>query len=104
MTLQFKPLELHTEKKYCAYLERTQHTPGRAGRVIEYLREHLRTAKKVELWNIRQDNELTHRIRSVRVAPDTLTETDIKDLSETEAWQEPVTHFCYLLTRTAEER
>lgn len=47
-----KSEDIFTEKKYCAVLEWDKYTPGRAQRVISYIREQLKHTPAVEIWHI----------------------------------------------------
>ena len=47
-----KSEDILTEKQYCAMLEWHKYTPGRAERVISYIREHLKHTPEVEIWHI----------------------------------------------------
>lgn len=91
-------LELSSEKKYFAVLE-WQYTPGRAKKVIEYLKEHLAAADELELWHIWQDMDFDHRVRRVAIPISELSANDIKELNQLEVWKKPVTDYCYAITR-----
>ena len=112
-------LEIKTGMKYFAELSWFTYTPGRAARIIEYLREHLKTADEVELWHVWLDNDFDHRVRKRYVPIDELTVDILQeidqlpvgeqpeerrphcrreiDLSE---WEEPTTDYCYVITGT----
>lgn len=111
-------LEIKTGKKYFAELGWI-YTPGRAARIIEYLREHLKTADEVELWHVWLDNAFDHRVRKRYVPIDALTVDTLreihripvgKDPAETRPhcrgeidlseWEEPTTDYCYIITGT----
>ena len=42
---------LYTKKQYCAYVEWC-YSDEYAEKIIEYIRQHLQTAKQIELWNV----------------------------------------------------
>lgn len=110
-------LEITTDMKYFAELSWFTYTPGRAERIIEYLRDHLKTTDKIELWNGWLDNGFNHRVRKRYVSIDELTVDILReidqlpvgeqpqerrphcrgqiDLSELEA---PTTDYCYVIT------
>lgn len=111
-------LEIKTGKKYFAELGWI-YTPGRAKRIIEYIRDHLKTTNEIELWHVWLDNDFDHRVRKRYVPIDGLTvdmlrEIDLIpvnkepsewrpqcrgqiDLSE---WKEPTIDYCYVITST----
>lgn len=93
-----KVLELQSEKKYFAVLE-WRYTQGRAEKVIEYLKIRLKTAQEVEFWHIWQDMDFDHRLRKVEIPLQNLTAEDIQELDRLEVWKEPVTDYCYVITR-----
>lgn len=110
-------LEIKTDKKYFAELFFWDYTPGRAKRIIEYIREHLKIAGELELWNVWLDNAFDHRVRKRYVPIDALTVDTLReihripvgkdpaerrphcrgqiDLSE---WEEPTIDCCYVIT------
>lgn len=111
-------LEIKTDKQYFAELSVGDYTPGRAKRIIEYIREHLKITGEIELWNVWLDNGFDHRVRKRYVSIDALTVDTLQeidripvgkdpveprphcrgeiDLSE---WEEPTTDYCYVITR-----
>lgn len=42
---------IYTKKQYCAYVE-WRYSDEYAEKIIEYIRQHLKTAKQIELWNV----------------------------------------------------
>lgn len=90
-------LELATEKPYCAELE-WRFTPGRAKKVIDYLRAHLETAPEVEFWHIWQDMDFGHKVRKITIPIDELSVEDIQELCQLEVWKQPATDYCYVVT------
>ena len=93
-----KVLELQTKKENFAILE-WRYTPGRAQKVIEYLREHLKTAVEIEFWHIWRDMDFDHKVRKLEIPLDAFTVEDIRELDQLEVWREPVTDYCYVITR-----
>lgn len=110
-------LEITTDMKYFAELSWFTYTPGRAARIIEYIREHLKTIGEIELWHVWLDNGFYHRVRKCYVSIDELTvemlrEIDQLPVSEQPAerrphcrgqidlseWEEPTIDYCYVIT------
>ncbi len=89
-------LEIPSEKTYYAVLE-WQYTPGRAKKIIEYLREQVKTAGEMELWHVWQDMGFDHQVRTAEILINELTIDDIQELYEIEVWREPVTDYCYVI-------
>ena len=95
-----KVLELQSEKEYFSVLE-WRCTRGRAEKVIEYLKTHLKTTREVEFWHVWQDMDFGHRLRKAEIPLQDLTAEDILELDRLEVWKEPVTDYCYVITRGA---
>ncbi|MCI9156043.1 MAG: hypothetical protein HFF44_03755 [Lawsonibacter sp.] len=93
-----KVLELQSEKEYFAVLE-WRCTQGRAEKVIEYLKSHLKTTHEVEFWHVWQDMDFDHRLRKIEIPLCGLTAEDIQELDQLEVWKEPVVDYCYVITR-----
>ena len=95
-----KMLEIPSEKKYFADLNWVyEYTPGRAERVIAYLREHLKTAEEVEWWNVWLNMDLGHRVRKAEIPISEFTADDVQELDRLKVWEEPVTDYCYVIRR-----
>lgn len=92
-----KVLELQSEKEYFAVLE-WRCTQGRAEKVIEYLKTHLKITGEVEFWHVWQDMDFGHRLRRVEIPLCDLTVEDVQELDRLEVWKEPVTDYCYVIT------
>lgn len=92
-------LEVSTEKLYFTVLE-WQYTPGRARKVIEYLKDQLEFASEIEFWHIWQDMNFAHRVRKIKISIADLTAEDIQELDQLDVWKEPVTDYCYIITRS----
>ncbi|MDE7243345.1 MAG: hypothetical protein K2O18_05115 [Oscillospiraceae bacterium] len=91
-------LEILSEKRYYASFEWLYtYTPGRAERVIAYLKEHLKTAGEIEFWHVWQDMDFDHRVRKAEIPIDELSAEDIQELEQLEVWKEPVTDYCYVI-------
>lgn len=91
-------LELATEKEYFAVLQ-WSFTPERGEKVIEYLKNHLKNAEEVEFWHTWQDMDFGHRVRTADIPIGELTVEDVRELYELNVWKEPVTDFCFHITR-----
>lgn len=91
-------LEISSEKSHFAGLQ-WHYTHGRAKRIIKYLEEHLKTIDEIELWHIWQDMDFGHKIRKVTIPINELSVNDIKELDQLEVWKEPVTDYCYVVTK-----
>lgn len=89
--------EIETDMEYFAELRWT-YTPGRAERVIEYLREHLKTTDEIELWHTWVDNDFDHRIREREIPIDELSADKLREIDQIHVWKEPVTDYCYVIT------
>lgn len=81
--------EIKTDMKYFAELA-WQYTPGRAARIIEYIREHLKTTDEVELWHVWLDSDLGfgHRIRKRIIPIDGLTVDILREIDQLPIWKE----------------
>lgn len=77
---------LYTQKKNCAYLE-WKYSPTRAMQVLEYIRRHLKTAKRIELWNVWEGPKEEASIRKCRMSE--LKLEDIKKLWGKEPFKQP---------------
>lgn len=88
--------DVYTEKKYRAALE-WDYTEGRAQKVMQYIREHLKHTEELELWHVWVGLEAVPRIRRCPVSLDELVSDDLKELSDLEVWKEPVTHYCLVI-------
>lgn len=97
-----KVLELSSEKVYFAELQ-WNYTPGRAQKVIEYLEEQLDGTDEIEVWHVWQDMDFDHRVRKVTIPVDELSVEDLRELDRLEVWREPVTDYCYVVTRAANQ-
>lgn len=94
-----KPLpELPSEKRYLAVLE-WRYTPGRAEKIIGYLKEHLASADELEFWHTWQDMDFGHRVRKAEIPIGDLTIDDIRELDQLEVSRDPVTDYCYIIKR-----
>ena len=72
--------DILTQKEYCCCLE-LSYSDGRARNVIAYIREQLKQADTVEIWNIDlSEPELPRRIKRVKIAIDDLDVPMIKKL------------------------
>jgi len=49
---------LHTKLRYLAEIEWSRCTPVRAELLLDYIRRHLETAERVELWNLWQGSDV----------------------------------------------
>lgn len=87
---EFVDVSVYTDKEYGVSLEWAYHTPGRAERIIEYIRKALENSDTVELWHVWLTGywEFDERPVYVRdtVTIDELTAQDIKDLDDAEIW------------------
>ena len=90
---------MRTEKKYCAVFDRMKYTPGRAGLLINYLREQLADTPELELWHTWLDDEPMHRLRRAVIPIEELTPEDIEELEKKEVFSEPTTDYCYCIVR-----
>lgn len=95
-------LELPSEKAYFAALE-WRYTPGRAKRIIAYLEEQLGGTDEIEVWHVWQDMDFGHRVRKATIPIDELSVEDLRELDRLEVWREPVTDYCYVVTRAANQ-
>ena len=97
--LREKVVDMQTEKKNCAYLEWDWYTPGRAAQLIEYLKVQMQNTSQLELWYAWWDGSLGHRIKKVAIPVDSLTPEDIGELVQQKFWEEPLTDYCFVITR-----
>lgn len=102
--LQPFPDPLHyTAKRYGVSLEWPQYTPGRARRVMDYIREVLTRTDRVELWTVWLSDYDPPVIRRAVVPVDELTPEDIRELADAEIWNNPdryrPTYYCLEITR-----
>lgn len=85
----FEDLEdIYTQKQYKVSLEWPRYTQGRAGKIMEYIRENLRHTDEVELWRIWMGTDETPSIRSVRVPVSKLTAQDIYEIDSRDLMEE----------------
>ncbi len=91
-------LELPSQKRYFAILE-WRYTPGRAKRIIEYLKGRMEISDEIELWHVWQDMDFDHKVRKVNIPINELSTEDLLELYQLAVWKEPVTDYCYVLTR-----
>ncbi len=87
----FAELDAYTEKKYGVCLE-WHYTPGRAARIVDYIRAALEETEEIELWRVwlgdwywyEYEERPVMRQRTVTAAE--LTPEDIRALDEAEIW------------------
>lgn len=114
-------LEIKTDMNYFAELSWFTYTPGRAARIIEYIREHLKTTDEIELWHVWLDSDLGfgHRIHKRYIPIDGLTVDILREIDQLPIWREAqglrpqcrkqtgkqidlsetVTDYCYVITK-----
>lgn len=92
-----KSVGMRTEKRYCATLEWNRYTPGRAGMLIEYLRERLAETDEIEMWNCWLDDEPIHRICRAVIPIGELTAEDIAELDNQLVSKSPLTDYCFCI-------
>lgn len=90
---------LRTDKEYCAYIDWNKYTRGRAKQLIEYLKEQLNYGQEIELWYTWLDNGPLHCVKVVEIPIDDLKPEDIEELEKQEVYKEPLTDYCYRITR-----
>ena len=81
--------EINTDMEYFAELSLMIYTPGRAERIIEYLRDHLKTTDEVELWLVWLDNSFDHRIRKRTIPIDELTADMLREIEQLPVREQP---------------
>ena len=88
--LSFDEVDIYCQKKYGVYLELPQWTPGRAGRIIEYIKTALMQTDSVEIWNVWLSDCLEFEDRphlcKQTVSIDQLTPEDIQEITQAENW------------------
>ena len=77
-----------TEKKYAVALEWHYYTEGRAGQVIQMIRENLRHTNEVEFWHLWMDGCEKPLVCSRTLSIDELTPKDIKELLSNDVTKE----------------
>lgn len=88
--------DIYTEKLYRVYLA-WDYTKGRAEKVIQYIREHLEHTSEIEIWHVWVGDGVLPKIRNCTIALDEFTSDDLKELSDLEVWQKPITHYCFTI-------
>lgn len=90
--LPFPDAKTYTDKTHAVCLE-WNYTPGRANRLIPYIKNALQHTDAVELWHVWlmdywefEDRPVIHR---QTVAADALTAGQIRDLDAAEIWNKP---------------
>ena len=79
---------IFTEKKHAVSLEWHCYTEGRAGMVIDYIRENLRHTDEAELWHIWMGSGEKPLIRSRTIPISELVPEDIKTLISSNVTEE----------------
>lgn len=95
-TLDPSTEDIYTEKKYRVSLD-WRYSRGRAERVIQYVREHLKHTDELEIWHIWMGNGDYPKIRKCTIDLDEFVPDDLKELSETEVFGEPTVHYCFVI-------
>lgn len=88
--LSFDEVDIYCQKKYGVYLELPQWTPGRARRIIDYIRTALMQTDSVEIWNVWLSDcwefEDRPHLCKQTLSMDQLTPEDIQEITQAENW------------------
>lgn len=88
--LSFDEVDIYCQKKYGVYLELPQWTPGRARRIIDYIRTALMQTDSVEIWNVWLSDDWAFEDRphlcKQTLSMDQLTPEDIQEITQAENW------------------
>lgn len=90
--------DIYSQRKYRAELEWIP-TPGRALRILEYLRRHLEQAAEVELWHGWVGGD-TAKIIRYEARINEFTPEDIIEIVNLPVGFEPVVHHCVTISRS----
>ena len=93
-----KALDFYTEKPYCAILE-WEYTSARAEQILAYVQQQLKDTNELELWHIWMAEAYPPRFNKRRIAANALTVSDLAQLNALTLWQEPITHYAYVIYR-----
>jgi len=95
-TLDCSTDDIYTDKEYRAVLA-WDYTAGRAEKVIQYVREHLKHTDELEIWHIWMGNGDYPKIRKCTIGIDEFAPDDLKELSEMDVWSEPAVQYCFVI-------
>lgn len=84
----------YTDRKYCAYLE-WQYSEKMAEIIISYIKEHLKVASQIELWDTWLEEKEQPRIQKCSVRD--VSVKDIAEIFDRECYDAPV---CLVICRS----
>lgn len=101
--IPFEEAMLYIDKAYGVLLEWPQYTPGRAQRIIEYIKQALEQTDCVELWQVWLSEDEKPEIYRATCSVEDCKPEDIRDLEQRQVWdtknpERPI-HYCLSITR-----
>ena len=88
----FQDVQKYTDKTYGVWLE-WQYTDGRAGKLLEYIKNVLEYASSIEIWHVWLMDDYEYEespvIQKCTVSFSDITIDDIKEIDHAEVWNRP---------------